>query len=526
MDECEGPIPVVFQEVSDGGICPEVLTRTWTATDGCGNTTIATQRLTVVDTTAPELSGVPMGLSVECVDEIPAPADVSATDNCDAMVAVVFSETSDGLTCPETITRTWTATDRCGNVVSGTQTIVINDTIAPVLSGVPMALSVECVDEIPAPADVSATDNCDAMVAVEFSETSDGLTCPETITRTWTATDRCGNVVSGTQTIVINDTIAPVLSGVPMGLSVECVDEIPAPADVSATDNCDAMVAVEFSETSDGLICPETITRTWTATDRCGNVVSGSQTIVVNDTTPPELTVQGPMTVSGDSNCEYLLGELGFEARDNCDSELMVVQTPVAGTKILGPGTTVVTISVTDACSNRTEKTVEITVECLGAIGDRVWLDENANGIQEGGEQGIEGVEVELFDSAGVSQGTTLTDVDGMYLFVDLLPGDYYVEFTIPAGFEVSPLDANGNADDSVDSDVDPVTGRTMVTRLEPNEVDLSWDLGLYEPARLGDLVWIDTNGDGEQGEASVEPGVEGVTVNVLDAGGWWSVQP
>ncbi|MEM6796274.1 MAG: SdrD B-like domain-containing protein, partial [Acidobacteriota bacterium] len=60
-------------------------------------------------------------------------------------------------------------------------------------------------------------------------------------------------------------------------------------------------------------------------------------------------------------------------------------------------------------------------------IGDRVWLDANLNGVQDGGEAGFEGVTVELFTSAGVSLGTTLSAADGSYSFTDLAGGAYYL---------------------------------------------------------------------------------------------------
>ena len=57
------------------------ITRVWTATDPCGNTASATQTITVVDTTAPELVGVPTDETVFC-DAIPVAAQVTATDAC------------------------------------------------------------------------------------------------------------------------------------------------------------------------------------------------------------------------------------------------------------------------------------------------------------------------------------------------------------------------------------------------------------------------------------------------------------
>ncbi len=42
---------------------------------------------------------------------------------------ILVSEVSDGATCPETFTRTYSIADSCGNVTSCTQLVVIDDTI-------------------------------------------------------------------------------------------------------------------------------------------------------------------------------------------------------------------------------------------------------------------------------------------------------------------------------------------------------------------------------------------------------------
>ena len=54
-DNCDAEVEVTVEEVSTPGECPQEYTmvRTYTATDNCGNTSTATQTLTIVDTTAP-----------------------------------------------------------------------------------------------------------------------------------------------------------------------------------------------------------------------------------------------------------------------------------------------------------------------------------------------------------------------------------------------------------------------------------------------------------------------------------------
>ncbi len=119
------------------------------------------------------------------------------------------------------------------------------------------------------------------------------------------------------------------------------------------------------------------------------------------------------------------------------------------------------------------------------AIGDRVWLDTNANGIQDIGETGVEGVRVILLDGNGVQVGgSTLTDATGNYLFDNLTPGAYSIKFdlgTLPAGYSVTTKDVGGNTvvSDSVDSDADTLTGKTITTVLDSLERDLSWDMGI-----------------------------------------------
>ena len=111
-------------------------------------------------------------------------------------------------------------------------------------------------------------------------------------------------------------------------------------------------------------------------------------------------------------------------------------------------------------------------------IGDIVWEDTDQDGIQDGGELGLQNVPVYLYNSIGTEIDNTTTNSSGNYSFVDIVPDDYYLKFIPPVDYGISLQDQGGN--DSFDSDASPSTGNTTITTLEPNEDDITWDAGMY----------------------------------------------
>jgi len=281
-DNCNA-VTITSEDTVSGDDCETIITRTWTATDACGNASSCVQTITLIDSTSPELT-VPADLLHEC-DEDVAYGEATAEDDCNS-VTVTFEDAVSGDACETIITRTWTATDECGNATSDVQTITIVDTTAPVLT-LPADLLLEC-DEIADYGVATAEDNCNE-VTVTSSDVETGDACETIITRTWTATDACGNNTSGVQTITIVDTTAPELFGVPADAIVEC-GNIPAPATVTTSDNCDQAVEIEYTETEEPNGCELIITRTWRAVDECANQTIATQTLTVVDTTAPEIS--------------------------------------------------------------------------------------------------------------------------------------------------------------------------------------------------------------------------------------------
>ncbi|MBL7813721.1 MAG: hypothetical protein JNL70_01860, partial [Saprospiraceae bacterium] len=303
-DVCDATIGLVFNEVRTNGNCNNnyTLTRTWTATDACGNVTTRTQVLTVRDITQPSLLNVPNDTIVDC-SAIPTPANVTAGDNCDASLTVNYAQTRTDGNCPNnyTLTRTWTVTDVCGNTQTATQVLTVQDTIKPIVSINPTDTIIEC-NGLGNVQDIQnwltnhgggrATDNCGNIT---WTHNYTGLTTTTcgivgTATVTFTATDDCDNSVSRTAKLTIRDTQKPIITGVPADTTVEC-SAVPVAATPSVSDVCDATIGLLFNEVRTNGNCNNnyTLTRTWTATDACGNVTTRTQVLTVRDITQPSL---------------------------------------------------------------------------------------------------------------------------------------------------------------------------------------------------------------------------------------------
>ncbi|MFD2572633.1 SdrD B-like domain-containing protein, partial [Spirosoma soli] len=151
----------------------------------------------------------------------------------------------------------------------------------------------------------------------------------------------------------------------------------------------------------------------------------------------------------------------------------------------------------------------------FASLGDFVFEDLNANGVQDAGDVGINGVTVQLLTgtTSVTVINTTTTNASGLYSFTGLTPGvSYSVAFGRPSGYSATVANAGGN--DGTDSDADPVTGRTGAYVLAAGENNTTVDAGFYRTASLGDFVFADNNRNGIQDTG--EPGIPGVTVQLL----------
>lgn len=372
---CDGTaLPVTYTDVTILGSCPQNYTiqRTWSATDQLSNVGTCVQLIVVQDLIAPIIT-CPTAVSVSCASSVPAPniALVSASDACGGTVNISFvSDAISAQTCTNkyTITRTYRATDLCGNSATCAQIITVNDIIAPTIS-CPANLNFTCASAVPAPNvnQFTASDNCTGAVTKSFvSDIISNQICANkyTITRTYRATDICGNSATCAQTITINDNIAPIFTNNLANITIECDQEIPTVPSVSATDNCTGAVKIIYEESSTKGIylnfCNAfsyVITRKWIASDVCGNTALLTQTVTVQDTKSPSFINVPPafITVECDEDNNNNVDPIAVDGCDGNPSLLLDIKYKPYLNGCVNNYTAIYTWTAGDKCGNTTQ---------------------------------------------------------------------------------------------------------------------------------------------------------------------------
>ena len=332
------------------------------AEDTAGNMGTNTFNVTVVDTTAPQLS-VPANITLEATGPHGATAtfQASATDAVTAEPEVSCVPAS-GSTFPlGTSTVNCSATDAAGNKDAGSFTVTVQDTTAPALT-LPANMTFEATgpDGATATFQASATDAVTAGPEVSCVPASGSTFALGTTPVNCSAIDAAGNKATGSFTVSVNDTTAPKLA-LPAGIGAEATG--PSGAAVSfnatATDTVGpANPDVTCNPASGSTFALGTTPVNCSATDAAGNTGSGTFTVTVEDTTAPTITwLGGPQ-----DGASYVFGSV--PAAGTCTAT-DVVDTD-ATCEVTGYGTTVgghtLTATATDASGNEATETRDYSV--------------------------------------------------------------------------------------------------------------------------------------------------------------------
>src|SRR5688572_22155191 len=296
--------------------------RTFTASDGCGNTATASRLVTwTEDVTPPTITASGGSLTLGCNpttgDINGALGSASATDACGNPTVTPSDGAVSSTGCGRSQTRTFTARDGCGNTSTASRTATWTaDVTGPTITATGGSLTLGCnptaSDINGALGSASATDAC----SVPTVTPSDGaiLTtgCGRSQTRTFTARDACGNTSTASRTATWTvDNTAPVFVTPPASVDIACADPIPTSATPTATDACGSATVTQTGTTDNSADCAtgfgRVVTRTWTARDACGNTATYTQTIRV--------------ACCPTAYCTYTMGAYGTTGGKMCDGE-------------------------------------------------------------------------------------------------------------------------------------------------------------------------------------------------------------
>ncbi len=323
-------------------------TVTWTATDDSGNAATAAQTVTILDTTLPSITAPP-DVTVEATGTLTAVpiGQATASDIADPAPAVT-NDAPESFPLGDT-TVTWVATDDSGNAATAAQTVTIRDTTPPRIAA-PADHTAEAAGMMTV---LNAGDYGTPTVS-DIADPSPTITndAPESFplgntTVTWTAADSSGNAVMAAQTITVQDTTPPAISGLrnisvddPVGRGMAVSYDAPTAADL-----VDGAVAVSCTHESGSTFAPGFTEVSCTATDGSANslrdwfiihvdasdaILDVSQTVSTGRST---WSVTGPDRIFAGQTFEYTVTlEDGARPRE----EALAVYSAAPDTRYLG----------------------------------------------------------------------------------------------------------------------------------------------------------------------------------------------
>jgi protocatechuate 3,4-dioxygenase beta subunit len=222
-----------------------------------------------------------------------------------------------------------------------------------------------------------------------------------------------------------------------------------------------------------------------------GNAIIGVATSTVTGAYAFTNLAAGTYTLSFTPPANYLstTSNVGNDATDS---------DPLTGTN----RTAAITLT-----SGQVDNSVDAGFYAAGSIAGSVRIDLNGNGVAEAGDtNGISGVTVQLLDAASNVVATATTAANGAYSFTNLRPGTYTVRETDLGGW-YSTLDATAPNDNLI-----PVT--LAIGQISTNNIFHD-----TQRASIGDFVWNDLNGNGQQDGGAESSGLSNVVVRLYDIG-------
>ncbi len=326
-------------------------TVTWTAADSAGNTATAKQLVTIQDTTPPQITA-PDDITSEAVSADSNVLDTGLPDVADIQAVSITSDAPASFLLGDTMV-TWTATDAGGNAARAIQIVSIVDTTPPVAQIKNVVAEAKGPDNAVNLGNITASDA--TGIAQITSDAPESFPLGDTIV-TWTILDDYANAASVIQTVTVIDTTPPAITApadvISEAIGAENLVELGVP------EASDAIGVVTVTSDAPASYMIGATTVTWSATDTSGNSASDVQTVLITDTTPPQITAPQNVTAeaAGPDGATPLIGDA--TATDGAGASIITNDAP----DMFPIGSTMVTWTGTDSHGNAATAVQEIIV--------------------------------------------------------------------------------------------------------------------------------------------------------------------
>jgi hypothetical protein len=380
VDAIDGPVPVACTPPS-GSSFPVGFTRvTCRATDGFGN--VGTGSFLVHSTNGPPLLILPPDIVEEAagpngaVVTYEAASEGGGTLSCAPASGATYALGTTVVTC---------VANNPNGTATGSFNVTVEDTTGPHLT-LPTSLEVQATSASGAVVSWTSTavDAVDGIRLVTCTPGSGTQFALGTTPVLCFASDTRGNVGDGTfEVTVVEDNTPPVLT-LPSGMRVEATSPNGAavPYSASALDAVDGVVPVQCAPASGSVFPIATSVVVCTASDTRGNTATGSFTVTVEDTTPPEIVASsvtpGSLWPPNHQMVDVVVTIVAVDAGDAAPSSRIVdvsSNQPLNGT---GDGdvapdweiTGALTLKLRAERAGSVDRSYRIVVECTDASGN------------------------------------------------------------------------------------------------------------------------------------------------------------
>ncbi len=168
---------------------------------------------------------------------------------------------------------------------------------------------------------------------------------------------------------------------------------------------------------------------------------------------------------------------------------------------------------ISDIVLDQNRPNVEVALVQLSGMRGTVWN-------MDGSTEGVDGLAIALKDAEGRAVRETSTDSGGSFEFTRLMPVEYTLSATLSPGYRFARTVDTSDRPSVITADLADSEGSSGVSgliSLRMGELKGNQDIGIGALGKMGDLAWLDSDGDGMQDAG--EPGIPGIIVMLYQYG-------